>query len=86
MAFENELINIQAEAYNGTSSVCTRKEFKLFQPFNNFWYSTQNNMTGGLETVKCIMIAINYILIKFHYFFSNMHLLGKKLIEKLELR
>ena len=69
MVFENGLINIQAEAYNGACTVCKRKEFKLFQPFNNFWYFTQNNMTGGLETVKCIMIAKNDILILFSLFF-----------------
>ena len=36
MVFENGLINIQAEAYNGARTVCKKKEFKLFQPFNNF--------------------------------------------------
>ena len=87
MVFENGLMNIQAEAYNGAHTVCKRKEFKLFQPFNNFWYFTQNNMTGGLETVKCIIIAKNDISIYFSlFFFSNMYLLGKKLIEKLKLR
>ena len=43
-------------------------------------------MTGGLETVKCVMTAKNYISMLFSIFFFNMHLLGKKLIEKLELR
>ena len=52
MVFENGLINIQGEAYNGARTVCKRKKLKLFQPFNNFWYFAHNNMTGGLETVK----------------------------------
>ena len=36
MVFENGLINIQAEAYNGARTVCKRKEFKLFQLLENF--------------------------------------------------